>query len=1056
MDKALDASNRLSNIIRHMAYLQIDPSISYPQSLQDYMAECKRILDDMYRTIYDLFYTKQPRFVVREMVRGYQSMSSEKILVSLDSINHGFSEKRERTEKADEKRRTTEKKESVSKEKYESLLSHGGKDQWASSEKKSTVHTTQNYLYSTATGPTTSDGKDLRLFDSTPQKREKESLKEHQWSNQGSKEIDKNLFVDSDYIGFDSTNGKHPLALAYQTGEPGDSFRGKAAAKKRYGKQRYRLNNNEETEYNTPNEERITLVDESDAKEMDRVTDRPSIYVRVIRPHTGEETILKARYRSHNPNYSPPTKMTVKSHEKRGRSEEVVKFGGHKSRDNFRSRNESDELKRSKEFSSVEKLKKEMEDVPQKLTAEQRLKGFTTVSSFDEENINDDDLPGINLETYEIESEIAKEQKTAGFNTNTFNSKDYMIDEKTEEDQEETFRFRLAKKKEESPEAVKKMHHPLYLGDSESNEIDLLNQPYMGIIEDEEPKDVTFDSNPRDFTTLTDPHHSKDLIKIEIGVDGNHEMDNSSERYRGRGNSSENRHLKTITEEDSSRIPSYKYESVSINQFQNQTPNQPISENIVISDGAEKGGLDKEALNQNEEESDGQSTSLRFSMKEHDPSFLSLEGPVTSLKFQRSINSVEMSRRAFYPHTAKIHGVLMASQYLMNEKTEIVFKEEKKIELFDVLDDGVVVTFAEKKLTKFEVSLNPLHVETDQEAIRVRVLEGGKFMMVEKESNDLVVFESDFEEVFRFSKKSNPKIPETGLDSPETKSKKENEYKTEVKDDKGFKGEYENQGMNVFWENSTDSLFMVNSLSGVVAEYPKFWSYREQKCTALFMSTTSNLTSIIGVGRDEKSGQFSLHYCANSLSSETSSNLFDEGCFHDIAGIACSIDNSVLLIAGRWTKYQGENSILMPGIKVFKFNGSTEVVSSVELDDVVGNELVNEEDGPIIDFTRMKNDNVFFAASSRSIFIICYESRKPVLIRRIQMEEDILISKIKFDGISLYFSCQDSGVLRRMTFETLARVFYSNSFRSPVSEGLLKKCKAYVSSTAETPGGKVV
>lgn len=70
------------------------------------------------------------------------------------------------------------------------------------------------------------------------------------------------------------------------------------------------------TEYHSPIESTIPLIDESSSRVSSLISDRPSTYVRVIRPHSNTVTVIKSRYRKHHPLYQHPVKMTLKLSDK--------------------------------------------------------------------------------------------------------------------------------------------------------------------------------------------------------------------------------------------------------------------------------------------------------------------------------------------------------------------------------------------------------------------------------------------------------------------------------------------------------------------------------------------------------------------------------------------------------------------------------------------------------------------------------------------------------------------------------------------------------------------
>lgn len=86
----------------------------------------------------------------------------------------------------------------------------------------------------------------------------------------------------------------------------------RASAVRRYGKTRkYRLAKEDLTEYNSPVEGRIETVDETGCGVYNGLTTRPSLYVRVTRPHKNEVTILQSRFRQGHQQFREPIKMQV-------------------------------------------------------------------------------------------------------------------------------------------------------------------------------------------------------------------------------------------------------------------------------------------------------------------------------------------------------------------------------------------------------------------------------------------------------------------------------------------------------------------------------------------------------------------------------------------------------------------------------------------------------------------------------------------------------------------------------------------------------------------------
>ena len=133
-----------------------------------------------------------------------------------------------------------------------------------------------------------------------------------------SKERGKKLIEDFENFSFSKTKDYQNLQKDFLTNQN--------SASKRYGKQRYKLNEFDTTEYNTPVESHIQLVDEVNAEVSDKISERPSLYVRVIRPHLNEEVILQSRYRSKDSKYESPKKMTVKSSSKSPVKDQTIPY----------------------------------------------------------------------------------------------------------------------------------------------------------------------------------------------------------------------------------------------------------------------------------------------------------------------------------------------------------------------------------------------------------------------------------------------------------------------------------------------------------------------------------------------------------------------------------------------------------------------------------------------------------------------------------------------------------------------------------------------------------
>lgn len=92
---------------------------------------------------------------------------------------------------------------------------------------------------------------------------------------------------------------------------PGSRKYEKNIAIQRYSRQKY-SDKAIATAYQSPKENHIQLTDEGQAITLEEITERPSLYVKIIRPYNNTVTIVKNRYHRDHPNYQLPSKMTMK------------------------------------------------------------------------------------------------------------------------------------------------------------------------------------------------------------------------------------------------------------------------------------------------------------------------------------------------------------------------------------------------------------------------------------------------------------------------------------------------------------------------------------------------------------------------------------------------------------------------------------------------------------------------------------------------------------------------------------------------------------------------
>lgn len=83
------------------------------------------------------------------------------------------------------------------------------------------------------------------------------------------------------------------------------------SASKRYGSRVVKLAENDYTVCDTPREGTIDLIEDNQPIFTGELTNSPSKYYKVVRPHKNEVEYIQPRYRHDNPNYKETVKMTV-------------------------------------------------------------------------------------------------------------------------------------------------------------------------------------------------------------------------------------------------------------------------------------------------------------------------------------------------------------------------------------------------------------------------------------------------------------------------------------------------------------------------------------------------------------------------------------------------------------------------------------------------------------------------------------------------------------------------------------------------------------------------
>ena len=774
------------------------------------------------------------------------------------------------------------------------------------------------------------------------------------------------------------------------------------SASKRYGKQRYKLSEFDTTEYNTPVETQIQLVDENKAEVCDKISERPSLYVRVIRPYLNEEVILQSRYRSKDPNYQSPTKMTVKSSSKSPVKEQSIPFEPFTEGFDLTVHNSSDK-KPDGSHGSVARGSEAVQPVRKQPPTEAKL-----FFSLQETQPRPSKPPA--EKTQNIDRGEPQSQPPRGTAASD------------------------GKSGSEKPEELrKKLFHPLYISEPEA-ESDVLNHPYLGLDTGEEKDQSEFYESNR----LSSQHGSNPRPTFLSPYTSEEDEEQQRLGLLSASASTGNRHLKTITEEDSDRRLSHAFESNA-----HAAKNSDI---IQISD--------PEASRDQEEKEPAQpsdrGSSVQFEAKEQDPSFLSLDGPISSLKFPRSISKLDPVCRAYYEYETKVHGLLMASQYFQQSEIETVLELSSPIEAFSVLDDDFVCYSAGK-----------VHDKSHPEAakalphapVRLKCLYGGRLCLVESETNDFVVFDEAREELFRFNLR--PQADRLA-ESAGSSSEEELEAASEEESLLGsLTTSFSTECMNIAWTNPGASLFLINTLAGTVSEYPGFWASSAGRVRPCFLVTSSDELKMAGIGAaPHEERRFSFHFLPDACATRSVSKQIPEAWFEEISGLEVTMDSKQLVVAGRAKPQREKAKGSMPCLRLASFDAGFEERSRLDLDVWVGDELVDDE-GPVVSLQRMKKNDVYFVAFARSVQVVCLEKERLQLVRKVAVhQEGARIASIAFDGLSLYFSTAGDASLRRIRFENLKKAFFGEQFRSPAPQELVSKCKEFASFSTQFSDGR--